>query len=133
MPSASSIFSGVTRIPSSAAAMLRGLDHRAELATLELGEAREHATGIAALFLISAVAALLTGFAVNLFIAALWWDTPHRLLAVGAAIAVQGALAAGAAGACLRRARSWRPLPETIDQFKKDSQCLHELLTPPPR
>jgi uncharacterized membrane protein YqjE len=133
MPSAPSLLSGVSRIPSSAAALLRGLDHRAELAALELGEARDHATGIAALFLISAVAALLTGFALNFFIAALWWDTPHRLLALGFSTVVQGAIAAGTAFACLRRARRWRPLPETVEQFKKDSQCLHELLSPPPR
>jgi uncharacterized membrane protein YqjE len=132
MPSASSIFSGVSRLRSSAATVLRGLDHRAELASLELGEARGHATGIAALFLVSAVAALLTGFALNFFVAALWWDTPHRLLALGVSTLTQALVAAGSAFACVRRARRWRPLPETFEQLRRDSQCLHQLLNSPP-
>jgi uncharacterized membrane protein YqjE len=130
MPSAPSLLSGVSRLPSSASRVLRGLDHRAELAALELSEAREHATGIAALLLLAAVAALLTGFALNFLIAAIWWDTPHRVLAIGVSTLVQAAVAGGAALLCARRARRWRPFPETFEQLKKDSQCLHALLTP---
>jgi uncharacterized membrane protein YqjE len=133
MPLDPSFMTGVSRLQSSAAALVRGLDHRAELASLEMSEARDHAVGISGLFLLSAVAALLTGFALNFFVAALWWDTPHRLLALGLSVAVQAAVATTAAVICVRRARLWRPLPQTIDQFKKDSQCLHELLTSRPR
>jgi uncharacterized membrane protein YqjE len=125
--------SGFDRVQTSAAVFVRGLDHRAELAALEMGEARDHAVGISGLFLISAVSALLTGFAINFLVAALWWDTPHRVLAIGLSIAVQATIAITAAVLCVRRARLWRPLPQTIDQLRKDSQCLHELLTLPPR
>lgn len=125
--------SGFDRVQTSAAVFVRGIDHRAELAALEMGEARDHAVGLSGLFLISAVGALLTGFAVNLLVAALWWDTPHRVLAISLSIGAQAAIAITAATLCVRRARLWRPLSQTLDQLKKDSQCLHELLTPPPR
>jgi uncharacterized membrane protein YqjE len=120
------------RLQSSAAVFVRGIDHRAELAALEMGEARDHAVGITGLFLISAVAALLTGFAINFLVAALWWDTPHRVLAIALSIAVQATIAVAAAALCVKRARVWRPLSQTIDQLKKDSQCLHELLAARP-
>jgi uncharacterized membrane protein YqjE len=120
------------RLQSSAAVFVRGIDHRAELAALEMSEARDHAVGITGLFLISAVAALLTGFAINFLVAALWWDTPHRVLAIALSIAVQATIAVTAATLCVKRARVWRPLSQTIDQLKKDSQCLHELLAARP-
>jgi uncharacterized membrane protein YqjE len=124
----SSLLPGLGRLQSSAATILRGADHRAELASLELGEARDKALGLSVLFLIGAVATLLTGFALNLFVAALWWDTPHRLLAIGLLAGVQAAGAIGAIAVCVSRARQWNPLSETFDQLKKDTQCLHELL-----
>lgn len=124
---------GLGRLQSSAAVLARGFDHRAELAAIELGEARDHAVGISGLFMLGAVAALLTGFAINFFVAALWWDTPHRLLAIGLLAGVQGAVALTAVLTAVNRARSWYPLAHTFDQLKKDSQCLRDLLTPPRR
>ncbi|ATC65534.1 hypothetical protein CMV30_17140 [Nibricoccus aquaticus] len=124
---------GIDRLQASAAVLARGFDHRAELASLELGDARDHAVGLSGLFLIGAVAALLTGFAANFFVAALWWDTPHRLLAIGLAALVQAAVATTSIALCIHRARRWRPLPLTIDQLKKDSQCLRDLLNSPRR
>jgi uncharacterized membrane protein YqjE len=124
---------GLGRLQSSAAVLARGLDHRAELASVEMDEARDHATGLFGLFLLGAIAALLTGFAINFFVAALWWDTPHRLLSLGILAGVQGAVAAAALLTALRRTRKWHPLSHTFDQLKKDSQCLRELLNSPHR
>ena len=117
------------RLQASAAVFARGVDHRAELAGLELCEARREAVTLSGLFLIGAVAALLTGFAINFFVAALWWDTPNRLLAIGLSAGVQAVVAAFVIVRCIRRARVWRPLAFTIDQIKKDSQCLRDLLS----
>ncbi|MGC4072738.1 MAG: phage holin family protein [Nibricoccus sp.] len=122
---------GLGRLQSSAAVLARGLDHRAELASLELEEARDHANGLFGLFLLGAIAALLTGFALNFFVAALWWDTPHRLLSLGLLAVVQGAVAAAALITALRRSRKWHPLAQTFAQLKKDSQCIRELLHSP--
>ena len=117
------------RFQASAAVVARGVEHRAELAGLELCEARHEALSLTGLFLIGAVAALLTGFAINFFVAALWWDTPHRLLAIGLTAGIQAVVATVVIVLCVRRARVWRPLAFTIDQIKKDSQCLRDLLT----
>ncbi len=122
---------GMDRLQKSAAAVLRGADHRSELASIELGEARDRAAGISVLFLVGAVAALLTGFALNLLIAAIWWDTPHRLLAIGIALLLQAALSTAALVLSITRARQWHPFPETFQQLRKDAQCLQDLLNSP--
>jgi uncharacterized membrane protein YqjE len=124
----SSLVPGIDRLQASAAAILRGADHRSELASIELGEARDQATGISVLFLVGAVSALLAGFAANFFVAALWWDTPHRLLAVGLAAGVQAVISAVALTLCVARARQWHPFPQTFEQLRKDTKCLHDLL-----
>lgn len=117
------------RLKSSAVVLARGIDHRAELAGIELTEARDQAVMLSGLFLAGAVAALLTGFAINFFVAALWWDTAHRLVAIGLLAIAQGVLATATIVICVKRARCWQPLALTVDQLKKDSQCLRELLT----
>jgi uncharacterized membrane protein YqjE len=129
----SSLVPGFDRLQSSAAAILRGADHRSELASIELGEAREQATGISVLFLVGGVAALLTGFAINLLVAALWWDTPHRLLAIGIAVGAQAAIAVTALVISVGRARQWHPFPQTFEQLRKDTRCLQEILNSPRR
>jgi uncharacterized membrane protein YqjE len=129
----SSLIPGLDRLQSSAAIIVRGADHRAELASIELGEARDQAMGISVLFLVGAVAALLTGFALNLLIAAIWWDTPHRVLAIAIAGGVQVAISATALLVCIARARQWHPFPQTFEQLRKDTRCLNDLLNSPRR
>lgn len=129
----SSLVPGLDRLRSSAAIIVRGADHRGELASIELGEARDQATSISVLLLVGAVAALLTGFALNLLIAAIWWDTPQRLLAIGIAGGVQAAISVGALVLGITRARQWHPFPQTFEQLRKDSRCLNDLLSSPQR
>ena len=102
--------------------------HRAELAGLELAEARDHASGSALLAGAAAVLALLTGFAFTLLIAGLVWDGPHRGWWLGG-------LCAGYLGATLlaglklrQRLLDWAPLGETHRQLQQDYQCLHQLI-----
>jgi uncharacterized membrane protein YqjE len=121
--------SGLGRLHASAAVLARGVDHRAELAAIELVEARDQAVGLSSLFLLGGVAALLTGVALNILVAAIWWDTPHRVLAVGLFTALQAALATFAIVRATRRTRDWAPLSQTLEQLKKDAQCLRDLLT----
>jgi uncharacterized membrane protein YqjE len=104
------------------------LAHRAELAILELGEARDHALG--SMLLAAAAAALLfsTGFAFTLLLTALVWDDPHRGWWLGG-LAVAYLAAATAAGTALRyRLRRWRPLEEIRRQLQEDQRCLNQLL-----
>lgn len=117
------------RLRATADVLSRGLGHRSELAALEIGEAGQRATNLVMLLACGALAGLLAGFALNLLVAAIWWDSPHRVLAVGIALGAQGILCA----ALLLRGRSlaanWRPLETTVEQLKKDCRCVQEIFT----
>jgi len=126
-----SILPGLGRLQSSASVLVRGIDHRAELASLELSEAKDRAIGFSGLLVAGIVTALLTGFALDIFVAALWWDTPHRLLAIGILVVVQAVVAVIAFARGFKQVKLWHPLFQTINQLKKDTQCLRDLLTSP--
>lgn len=102
--------------------------HRAELASLELAEAREHAVHSMLLAAGTAVLGLCTGFALTLLVASLVWDLPNR----GLWLAGLGALyLAGAVttGLLLRnRLHNWRPLSAVSAQLQQDYQCLSHLI-----
>jgi len=102
--------------------------HRAELAALELGEARDHALGSTLLAGAAGALMLCTGFAVTLLLASLVWDDPHRGWWLGGlSTAYLGATVA--AGIRLqRRLRDWQPLHEIRRQLREDHQCLSQLL-----
>ena len=102
--------------------------HRAELAGLELAEARDHAGGSALLAGVAAVLALLTGFAFTLLIAGLVWDGPHRGWWLGGLCAGYLAAALLAAFKLRQRLLGWEPLGETHRQLQEDYQCLHQLI-----
>lgn len=102
--------------------------HRAELAALELGEARDHALGSALLAGAAGALVLFTGFAVTLLLASLVWDDPHRAWWLGGLGAAYLAAAAGAGIALQRRMRDWQPLREIRHQLQEDHQCLSQLL-----
>lgn len=117
---------------SSARILLRALDHRSQLAGLELREARTRLV----FFVVLAVAAgallqlaLLAGFAA---IVAATWDTAWRVWAP-----LLSATALAGMGTLLllmlrRRMRGWAPFGDTLDQLSKDARSLHRLLNPTP-
>lgn len=102
--------------------------HRAELAALELSEAREHVVGSLLLAAGTAALVLFTGFALTLLAASLVWDSPNRgwWLAGLTAVYVISAIATGFA--LVRRLHTWRPLSELQFQLKQDYQCLNNLV-----
>jgi uncharacterized membrane protein YqjE len=102
--------------------------HRAQLAVLELGEARDHAVNSALLAGVAGALTLLAGFAVTLLAAALTWDSPHREWWLAGLTLFYVVLATIAATALVRRLRSWTPLAESQQQFHQDCECLHNLL-----
>lgn len=109
--------------------VVEGLLHRAELAGLELREARTHAAGTAVLAVVAVAVALLAGFAGTIAVAAAVWDSPKRSGILGLL-----SLAYLLGAACLswwtaRRLKTWRPLSETIYQLREDSSCLHRFLS----
>lgn len=103
------------------------VEHRAELAAVELGEAGSHVQTSLLLFLGAAVFALLTGFAFTLMVAGIVWDLPHRGWWLAGLFAVYFAGTAGLVFSLRHRFQTWRPLKETRSQLKQDHQCLRTL------
>jgi uncharacterized membrane protein YqjE len=119
------------RLQSSASILARGIDHRTELASIELSEARDDAVAISALLIGGVVAGVLAGVALNLLVAAIWWDTTHRVRAISLSLTVQIVVAISVFALGRRRLRLWHPLASTIDQLKKDAVCVRDLIANP--
>jgi uncharacterized membrane protein YqjE len=102
--------------------------HRAELAALELDEAREHVAGSGLLAGLVAVLTLFAGFAFTLLVASLVWDLPSRGWWLGGLCCLYVAAAVTAAFLLARRLRDWRPLGEIQTQLQQDYQCLSQLI-----
>jgi uncharacterized membrane protein YqjE len=104
------------------------VSHRAELAALEMGEAREHAVGSLLLTGVFSALTLFAGFAVTLLVASLVWDSPNRgwWLAGLSTLYIVGAVLTGVA--LSRRLSVWHPLEETCRQLQRDHQCLTNLI-----
>ncbi len=102
--------------------------HRAELASLEVEEARDHS--LISILLAAALAAfiLFTGFAVTLLFASLVWDNPNRVWWLAGLCVVYLGAAVWSGLTLTRRLRDWRPLDETQAQLKEDFQCLSQLI-----
>lgn len=122
----------VTRLGSNAGLVLRALENRAALAALELGEARDRVQLTLVCLALSAVLLLLTGVTVAFVVAAIFWDTPHRVLALAILGGVELLLGVGGVWYALRQWKRWQPLEHTRDQLAKDSACLREMFTRTP-
>ncbi|HEY4248835.1 MAG TPA: phage holin family protein [Lacunisphaera sp.] len=104
------------------------LDHRRELASLEVGEARDHAIVSTLLAAGTAALVLLTGFAVTLLVASLVWESPHRVAWMVGVCMVYGGTAVWIGSVLVKRLRTWQPLQETQSQLEQDFQCLSKLI-----
>lgn len=102
--------------------------HRARLARLELGEARDHVTMSGVLAGIAAVMGLLSGLAITLVFAALVWESPQRTAWLVGLCGVYLAATAGVGFALFRRLRRWRPLAETKFQLDQDGDTLTRIV-----
>jgi uncharacterized membrane protein YqjE len=102
-------------------------ENRLELLTVEVQEERDRL--LHAMLLAFAVAAfgLLAGMTLTVAIVVMLWAySPLAVLLVLTALYC-------AAGACLygqfsRQLRHWQALPATLDQFRKDRECLEKIL-----
>lgn len=102
--------------------------HRAELASVEVGEARDHALVSTLLAVGTVVLALFTGFAITLLLASLVWDSPHRIWWLTGLCLTYLASAFLTGLALVKRIRTWRPMSETTSQLQEDFQCLSQLI-----
>lgn len=104
------------------------VSHRAELASVEVGEARDHAMVSTLLAVGTVVLALFTGFAITLLFASLVWDSPHRVWWLTGLCAIYLGSAFLTGFTLVKRLRTWRPLSETTSQLNQDFQCLSQLI-----
>jgi len=104
------------------------VSHRAELASVEVGEARDHALISTLLAVGTVVLALFTGFAITLLLASLVWDSPHRVWWLAAICAIYLGSAIFTGVTLVKRVRTWRPMSETTNQLQEDFQCLSQLI-----
>jgi len=102
--------------------------HRAELATLELAEARDHALVSTLLAAGTVAMALLTGFALTFLVAGMVWDSPYRVAWLAGLSGFDLAATTLTGAVLLKRLRTWRPLNETQNQLTEDFQCLNKII-----
>ncbi len=119
-----------SRLGSNAGLLLQAVENRAVLAVLELEEAGTHLRKTLVAACVAAAASLLGGFTLSLLVAAIFWDTSHRVTAIAIVAAVQIALAAGGAWFALAGWRRARLFSDLRDQLTKDCACLREVLKP---
>lgn len=120
----------ITRLGANAGLLLRALENRAALAAVELEEARLRAVATLLVAGVSTGVLFLAGATASLLVAAIFWDTPHRVLALALFGAFELLVAAGGGWWAWSRWQRWRPLEHTRDQFTKDAECLREIFKP---
>jgi uncharacterized membrane protein YqjE len=103
------------------------MENRLQLFILEVEEERERVLMALWLTLGLAVFGLMTLIAVTVAVVlALWQYSPA--LAVGMVIAVYGAATGLCYAQLFRLLRQWQTLPATLDQLRKDRECLEKHL-----
>lgn len=98
-------------------------DNRLELLTVELHEERVRLLRGVLLALGAAVLGLLAGVALTIAAAIFFWERSPATVVLALAL-LYGGGAAWLYGGFVRMQRDWRTLPDTIDQLRKDCECL---------
>ena len=103
------------------------VDNRLELLTVELQEERLRLLRGVLLALGAAVFGFLSGVALTIAAAICFWEYSPALVVLVLAL-LYGGCAAWLYGGLMRIQRDWRTLPDTIDQLRKDCECLERNL-----
>ena len=103
------------------------MENRLELLTVEVQEERERLLHAVLLALGLAAFGLLAGIALTVAVVVLCWEhSPFAALLVLMIVYASGAAALYARLHRLRR--DWETLPATLDQMRKDCQCVESIL-----
>lgn len=101
--------------------------NRLELLLLEVQEERDRMLRAFFLAMTAAVLGLLAGVTLTVAVAVFFWQKSPLM----ALLALAALYAAGCAGVWLayrRLQRDWRTLPGTIEQLRKDRECMEQKL-----
>lgn len=107
---------------------IRSVDHRAELAGIELAEARDQLLSALLLILSAAIFMILACVMFSVLIITLTWDTPYRLHAISGLLAIYLIGAGICIGVMRYRLRQWKPFALTKDQIRQDTHCINTLI-----
>ena len=102
-------------------------ENRLQLLKLEVEEEREHILVSIWLALGLAVFGLLAGVALTVLIAVAFWEH-SPILALLALLVVYTLAAVGCYWRLVQLQKNWQTLPATLEQLKKDRECLEQLL-----
>lgn len=102
-------------------------ENRLELALVELQEERDRLMRALWLSLAAGISALLAAVAVSIAIAVACWNwSPVGAMVIVAGL--YGSVACFSYAQLARLRRDWRTLPATLEQLRKDRECLREHL-----
>ncbi|MDR2980662.1 MAG: phage holin family protein [Puniceicoccales bacterium] len=102
---------------------VRALTNRFELASLEAEDACWEAGATAIYIGLGICLAGMAGMVLNMFLLAAIWDSPHRLLWIGALFLLEAGLSLLFFLLAQYRLRRWRPFGELLTQLKADFIC----------
>jgi uncharacterized membrane protein YqjE len=102
-------------------------ENRLQLFLVEAQEERERFLLAVALGAVAAGFALLTGVAFTLLIVLAFWDT-HPMIALLVLTIIYAVVAFFCYTKMMQILKDWQTLPATIEQLKKDRECLEKQL-----
>jgi uncharacterized membrane protein YqjE len=103
------------------------VENRLQLLMVEAQEERERILKAMLMAMAAVAFSLLAGVTVTVIVAVAFWNChPIIALLVLAALYIAGAILFGVK--LMKLQRDWQTLPETIDQLRKDHECLEKQL-----
>lgn len=103
-------------------------ENRLQLLMVEAQEERERILRAILMAMIAAVFSLLAGIAITLIVAVAFWDN-HPAIALLVLTVIYVTVAVIFYVRLMQLQRDWQMLPTTIEQLKKDRECLEKQLS----
>ena len=102
--------------------------NRIELLLVEIEEERQHLLRTTIMAMLAGVLALLCVMGFSAAIVLAFWDT-HPIAALSALSAAYGCVSLFLFQRVVALRREWKILPATLDQLRKDGECLEKILS----
>jgi uncharacterized membrane protein YqjE len=103
-------------------------ENRLQLLMVEAQEERDRISSAICMAVVMVIFSLLAGITLTLLVAVAFWDH-YPVIALLVLAGIYVIVAAFFYAKLIQLQREWQTLPSTIDQLKKDRECLEKLLT----